>query len=161
MAKRKPLVQVGGQIEQLQSGDTLDAPIDQPTVIVQTNDESGAIVIGTPVYNDAADGVKKAKADASGTKKVIGLVYDTSITNGTSGQIQIADVLAATTGQWDAVAGTSGGLAFGTIYYLSDSTAGQLTSTAPSTAGHYVVSVGIAISTTELLMFTGGFNILL
>jgi hypothetical protein len=161
MALRKPLVVAGGQIEQLQSGDTLQAPIDSPNVLVQTNDESGSIVIGTPVYNDANDGVKKAKADASGTKSVLGLVYDTSIANGVTGQIQIDGVVAATTVQWDAVCGTSGGLTKGVIYYLSAATAGLLTSTAPSTAGQYVVPVGIGVSTTEMLLYNGGVNVLL
>ena len=151
MALRKPLVQVSGQIQQIQSSDTLDVPgINAGDVIQQTNDEAGAIVIGAPVYNDANDGVKKAKADASGTKDVIGLVRDTSITNGVAGGIQVNGVLTATTGQWDAVFGTTGGLTKGTRYYLSAATAGLGTATAPSTVGQYVVELGVAISTTEL-----------
>jgi hypothetical protein len=152
MALRKPLVQVGGQLQQLQSTDTLDAPQSGGDVVSQTNDEAGAIVIGTPVYNDANDGVKKAKADASGTKDVIGLVRDTSITNGVAGAIQTSGIIAATTGQWDTALGTSGGLTKGTRYYLSATTAGLGTSTAPSTVGQYVVELGLAISTTELLL---------
>jgi hypothetical protein len=152
MALRKPLVLNAGQIQQLQSADTLDAVQSGGDTLTQTNDEAGAIVIGTPVYNDANDGVKKAKADASGTKDVVGLVRDTSITNATTGAIQISGVLSATTGQWDAVFGTSGGLTRGTRYYLSAGTAGLGTATAPSTVGQYVVELGIAVSTTELLL---------
>lgn len=152
MALRKPLVLVSGQTQQLQSTDTLDAPQSGGDVVSQTNDEAGAIVIGTPVYNDANDGVKKAKADASGTKDVIGLVRDASITNAVAGAIQTSGILSATTGQWDAVFGTSGGLVKGTRYYLSAVTAGLGTLTAPSTVGQYVVELGIAISTTELLL---------
>jgi len=119
MALRKPLVLVGGQMQALQAGDTLDVPaIAGGDVVSQTNDESGAIVIGTPVYNDANDGVKKAKADAAGTVKVLGLVATASITNGTAGNIQLNGILAATTTQWDAVFGTSGGLTAGTDYFL-------------------------------------------
>ena len=150
MALRAPLVIVSGAIQQLQSGDTLSAPQTGGDVISQTNDEAGAIVIGTPVYNDAADGVKKAKADAVGTKGVLGLVAVASVTNGTAGNIQTNGILAATTGQWDAVAGTTGGLTFGTVYYLSAATSGLITSVAPSTVGQYVVEVGRAISTTEM-----------
>lgn len=151
MALKKPLV-IGsnGEFQQLQGGDTLNAPDAGGQLLVQTNDEAGAIVIGTPVYNDAADGVKKAKADAAGTSQPIGLVYDASITNATAGSILINGVLVATTGQWDAVAGTTGGLTFGTKYYLSAATSGLLTATAPSTVGQYVVEVGIGISTTEM-----------
>lgn len=154
MALRKPLVIVSGQIEQLQSGDTLQAPIDSPNVAVLTNDESGSVVICTPVYIDANDGFKKAKADASGTRYVIGLVYDATIANGVSGQVQVDGVFTATTGQWDAVFGTTGGLTKDTRYYLSAVTAGLATATAPSTVGQYVVLLGTAISTTELLMST-------
>lgn len=151
MALRKPLVVNAGQIQQLQSGDTLDAPQTGGDVIVQTNDEAGAIVIGTPVYNDAADGVKKAQANASSTKDVIGLVGVTTISNGATGPICTAGPLTATTTQWDAVvAGGSGGLVFKTRYYLDAATAGKLTATAPTTVGQYVQEVGIAHSTTEM-----------
>jgi hypothetical protein len=150
MAARKPLVLVSGQIQQLQSTDSLDAPQSGGDIVLQTNDEAGSVVIGTPVYNDAADGVKKAKADAAGTTKVLGLVRDASITAAASGAIQINGILTATTGQWDTAFGTSGGLTFGTRYYLSSATAGLGTSSATSTVGQYVVELGIGVSTTEL-----------
>lgn len=150
MAARKPLVIVSGEIQQLQAGDYLNVPISGYQEAQLVNDEAGAIVIGTPVYMDAANGVKKAKADAAGTSTPIGLVGEASIANGVAGAIALDGVLTATTGQWDAVAGTTGGLAFGTRYYLSAATAGMLTATPPSTVGQYVVEVGIAISTTDL-----------
>jgi hypothetical protein len=150
MALVKPLIWDGTQIRRTAAGDTIDAPQSGGDVVSQTNDEAGAIVIGAPVYNDVADGVKKAKADASGTKSVMGLVKDASIAAGVAGIIQTNGILTATTTQWDAVAGTTGGLAVGARYYLSAATAGLLTATAPSAAGQYVVEVGIAISATEL-----------
>lgn len=151
MALRKPLVINSGQVQQLQSGDTLDAPQSGGDVLSQTNDEAGAIVIGTPVYNDAADGVKKGKADAATTARLLGLVRDTSITNGVAGNIQVNGVLPfASTAQVDAVFGTTGGFTFGTRYFLSAGTAGMGTATAPSTVGQYVVELGVAVSTTEL-----------
>lgn len=153
MALRRPLVLNAGQIEQLQPGDTLNAPQSGGDQIIQTNDEATAIVICTPVYNDVNDGVKKAKADAASTKDVIGLVAkDPSIAAAATGPIQSDGVLAATTAQWDAVFGTSGGLTKGTRYYLSAATAGLGTLTAPTTQGQYVVELGIAISTTELMI---------
>lgn len=151
MALKTPLVLYGGLPGQLVSTDTLSVPgIAAGDVVVQTNDEAGAIVIGTPVYNDANDGVKKAKGDATGTKDVIGLVLTVSITNATTGSIQTTGVIAATTAQWDAVFGTTGGLTKGTRYFLSAATAGLGTSTAPTTVGQFVVLLGIALSTTEL-----------
>ena len=114
------------------------------------NSNSGAIVIGAPVYSPSAGNFDKAEANAGTTVEVIGLVADTSITNGTSGNVQTSGVVSATTGQWDTVAGTSGGLTAGTVYYLDPATAGKLTSTAPSTVGQYIVRVGKALSTTQL-----------
>jgi len=146
MAQKKPLVLNGGQIEQLQSTDYI-ANNDIPQL---TNGNAGSIVIGTPVYASAANTVDKARANAVGTTNVIGLVYDASIASASSGGVLMDGILSATTGQWDAVAGTTGGLTRDVIYYLSSSTAGLLTSTAPISVGEFVVSVGIAISTTEL-----------
>jgi hypothetical protein len=151
MALKKPLVIYSGLPGQIISTDTLDVPgVAAGDVVQQTNDEAGPIVIGTPVYNDANDGVKKAKGDASGTKDVMGLVKDVSITNAVAGAIQTTGILAATTAQWDTVFGTSGGLTKGTRYFLSAATSGLGTSTAPSTVGQFVVLLGIALSTTEL-----------
>ena len=146
MALKKPLVQNGGQIEQLQSGDYI-ATGEIPQF---TNGNAGPIVIGTPVYMSANDTVDKAKADTVGTVNVIGLVYDTSIASSAVGGIQIDGILTATTGQWDAIAGTTGGLTKDVFYYLSSATAGILSSTAPSVAGQFSICIGIGISTTEM-----------
>lgn len=146
MAIRKPLVMVNGQIQQLQAGDN----ISDPDFLTLTNDEAGSIPIGTPVYIDADDGAKKARANAAATSNVRALVASTSISNGASGSFQRDGVLVATTGQWDTITGGSGGLVFNTVYYLDPSTAGKLTDTAPTTVGQLVVQVGVALSTTEL-----------
>jgi len=152
MALRKPLVNNSGQIEQLQSGDTLDALVSGDDGLTLTNDNAGALVIGTPVYMTAADHCDKAKADAVGTVNVVGLMQPTSTATSTTGFVQTSGILTATTAQWDAVAGTTGGLTFNTFYYLSAATDGLITSTAPSTAGQFIVQIGIALSTTELLI---------
>src|SRR5438552_2385877 len=93
MAIRRPLTYVAGQINQLPAGDTLDAPQSGGDVIALLNDEAAPVVIGTIVYPDAAGGFKKARADAAGTKDVIGLVKDASITNGVAGEVQVNGVL--------------------------------------------------------------------
>lgn len=146
MAQRKPLVLVSGQIQQLQAADYI-----QNVELAQlTNNNAGSIVIGTPVYAVANDAVDKAKSDAVGTVNVIGIIADASIAAAATGSVQGDGILAATTTQWDAVAGTTGGLTKDIIYYLDPTTAGKITSTAPSTVGQYVKEIGIAISTTEL-----------
>ena len=66
------------------------------------------------------------------------------------GGIATSNIVTGTTAQWDAVAGTTGGLTANTMYFLSPSTPGNLTATAPSTVGQYVCPVGIGISTTEM-----------
>jgi len=150
MALRKPLVINAGQIEQIQSGDTLDAVVAEVDVVTLTNNNASPIVIGAPVYSDSDNKVDLAKADASGTVQTFGLVRDTSIAAAASGEIQTDGILSASTGQWDAVAGTTGGLTAGAVYFLSATTAGELTETAPTTGGQYVVRAGLALSTTEM-----------
>lgn len=96
----------------------------------------------------AASHVDKAKGDASGTSQVVGLVATTTIATSAAGDIAVSGMLTfASTTQVDAIAGTTGGFTFGTVYYLSAATAGQITGTAPSTAGQYIVQIGVAVST--------------
>ncbi len=150
MSARKPLVIVNGQIQQLQAGDTLDASTSEVDVVQKTNGNASPLVICTPAYVKADGTVDKAKADASGTVQILGLAKDVSIDAAAAGAIQTDGVLAATTVQWDAVAGTTGGLTAGTVYYLDAATAGKITGTAPTTVGQFVVRIGLALSTTEL-----------
>lgn len=115
-----------------------------------TNGEASAIVIGTLLYVSAANTIRKANANAIGTKDVVGFVYDTSIASASSGNIQNAGVVTATTGQWDAVTGQTGGLTTGSKYYLDATTAGAMTTTAPATG--FTKQVGVALSTTKLIV---------
>lgn len=144
MALKKPLVLTNGEVEQLQPGDY----ISEVDLVQLVNGEASTIAKGTPVYIFSADTCKKAKADAAGTSCTFGLVAASNITTGVAGGIQTNGVLAATTGEWDAITGGSGGLTANTKYYLSNATAGTLTSTPVSTG--YSQRVGIAISSTEL-----------
>jgi hypothetical protein len=145
MTIRKPLVIASGQIQQLQSGDTLQE-------VEQLQSITDAIFIaGQVVYSSAAGHVDKAKADSATTAKVIGLAVAAASSGATVG-VQCSGVVTLTTGEWDACIGTTGGLTYNTVYYLSGATAGLGTSTAPSTVGHRVVQLGTAISTTELLI---------
>jgi hypothetical protein len=137
MAVRKPLVLVSGEIQQLQAGDTLSGPVAEVAVIQLTNDDTGAHALGDIVYIDAADGAKKAKADAGATAKAFAFATG-AITNGAVGSYQTDGILSGLTG-----------LTAGAAYYLSAATAGAMTTTAPSIVGQYVTRVGRAISTTE------------
>jgi hypothetical protein len=148
MAVRKPLVIEAGQIEQLQAGDTLDVTLVELQSL--TNANAGTINIGQPVYISAASSVDLADAGAAATKEVIGLVFDTTILTTATGSILVEGVMTATTVQWDAVTGGTGGLTPGSIYYLDPGTPGLLTLTAPTTTGQFVAPVGKALSTTKL-----------
>ncbi|MFZ5832702.1 MAG: hypothetical protein ACOY3P_21655 [Planctomycetota bacterium] len=150
MAAKKPLVITNGQIEQLQAGDTLDAAVSEVDVVSKINGNAGSLVICTPVYVKANGEVDKGQANASGTVQITGLVKDVSVAPAATGVVQTDGVLTATTLQWDAVTGGSGGLVPGTVYYLDAFNPGRLTSTAPTTAGQFVVRVGLALSPSDM-----------
>jgi hypothetical protein len=59
-----------------------------------------------------------------------------------------------TTAQWDEVTGASGGLTAGAVYYLSATSLGGLTATAPTGSGTFVAQVGVALNDTSLLLST-------
>lgn len=152
MTIRSPLVLgADGLPQQLQSGDSISVASAQYSSRSVTNGESSAaIVIGAPVYATGADTVKRAQANAKSTSKLAGLGLDASTAAAGVGYIITGGILVATTAQWDAVAGTTGGLSFGTYYFVDPASAGKITSVVPVTVGQCVTLVGMAISTTEL-----------
>lgn len=85
--------------------------------------------------------LKARKADASAAnagKQVDGFTLE-AVTSGNNATVNKEGNNTALTG-----------LTIGSIYYLSGSTPGAVTSTPPSTTGHLLQRVGRAISTTEL-----------
>ena len=150
MAVKTPLViGANGFPAQLQAGDSINVSTTTTDVRTATNANAGAIVIGAPVYASAAGSIDKARANAAGTSVVVGLVYDVSIAAAAVGNYAVAGFMTATTTQWDAVAGTTGGLTAGTRYFLDPATAGKMTSTVPTTVGQNIVFLGIGLSTTD------------
>lgn len=152
MATRKPLV-IGddGLPQQLQAADTINVASAQYSSRAVTNGEgAAAVVIGAPVYASAADTVKRGQANAGATSRIIGLGLDVTIASGASGNIITDGTLVATAAQWDAVAGSIGGLAFGMPYFLDAANPGKITNVAPTTAGQYNMLIGVALSATEL-----------
>lgn len=145
MAIKKPLVLTAGEIEQLQAGDTLDIDTSSNNISL-LNSSGGAFIPGQVVYSSAAGAIDKADADGDATSKVIGLAK-AAIPDASSGLVVTDGAMSLTTAEWDAIAGTTGGLAFGTIYYLSDA-AGLLTATAPTASPKRVVKTLIGLSTT-------------
>lgn len=140
----------------LQNGDSTSVPANAPSIRAITNAESSAsLVFGTPVYSSAAGQSKRAQANSMTTSEVCALIYDPTIAAGATGYQASSNVLVGTTTQWDAVAGTTGGLSFGQRYFLDPATAGKITSTPPTTVGQCVVLIGTAISATELELRIG------
>lgn len=150
MALRKPLVMIDGMTQNLPAGDTLNAPVNEIDILSLTNGSGSSAPIGTAAYVSGADTFQKARANASGTCDVIGLVKDASVANSASGSIQTDGLFTATTAEWDAVTGATGGLTPGATYFLSAATAGRITATAPTNTGEFVVRLGKAISTTAI-----------
>ena len=89
------------------------------------------------LYNDAGT-IKLRKTDANG-KPADGFVL-TAIGAGASG-----------VAKFEGVNSQLAGLTPGTTYYLSNVTPGGVTNTPPTTAGHLVQKLGIALSATEIL----------
>jgi hypothetical protein len=137
VASRKPLVEVSGEITELPVGDTLNAPVDEVDIHSLTNGDGTAHTLGEVVYISAASTVKRAKADAAGTSLAIGFAYET-VGAGAAGFYILEGVL-----------GGLSGLTPGVRYFLSAITAGAMTTTAPSAAGHRVLELGVPLSATE------------
>lgn len=92
------------------------------------------------VYVSAAGTVNLARADNATTQRAFAIA-PTNIASAATGNVLTVGV----------VTSTGWGLTSGSIYYLSPTVAGGITTTAPSTAGQYIVPVGIALSTTKLM----------
>lgn len=150
MVQKFPLVfDTDLKIQQLQSGDFIAVGSDQITATFTSTAIAGALI-----YADGNDTVDLAQADAEGTSRVKGLAV-APVTMATSGQYVHDGPLTLTTGEWDAVFGTTGGLTVDLCYFLDDTAAGlglPEGGTGTLGVGDFRVVVGTAISTTTLLI---------
>lgn len=142
MATKKPIVITDGQLEQLQTGDTIDLG----NVVTRNNGNAGAMIVGQIVYITGVN-CDLAQADSQSTIRVAGLVVTGGAT-ATPVSIKTEGIVTLTTGEWDAVAGTTGGLTPGETLFLSEAVAGDGKETAPTTG--FILRVGHALSATEL-----------
>lgn len=111
--------------------------------------------VGTPVSPLSLAGQVGTAFAGSITKAASSGIATAPATAGHPVNIQYAGPVTLTTEEWDAVTGESGGLQPGSTYYVSDTTPGQITFVRPTTTGHFVTQVGIALSTTDLLVQVG------
>jgi hypothetical protein len=107
-----------------------------------------AITIDAPTLGIAT----VAKASGVSTRalaQVAGLMIANDATGVT---IQYDGIVTLTTAQWDAIAGTSGGLTPTEAYFVD--TAGVLDTVPPVATGNYSSQVGFALNATQLLLCT-------
>lgn len=122
-----------------------------------TSDHPDSFPIGTPVVASTVEDavVIPGRANSDATTFTLGLSATPGVVGGHA-NIQSDGVMTLTEGQWDALTGDAGGLIRGLPYYLSSGpTDGGLTHTITSTPGNYVAKVGIALSSTDLLIQIG------
>lgn len=120
--------------------------------VSMTNGQGSTINKCQAVYASSAGTIQLARANALSTCTFIGLVFDTTIGAGAAGNVITNGVQTGSTAQWDALTGQTGGLTTNATYYLSTATAGAITSTAPTSG--FLVPVGVALSTTQLELFS-------
>ena len=97
---------------------------------------------GDALYSRASDGqVGKAIANDTLDKAVVAGIAETTITAGNQVRVIITGQVAVSTS-----------IDPGDLYYLSAASAGSLTKTPPTTAGHYVTLVGEAGTSNQLVL---------
>ena len=103
---------------------------------------------GMAVARTGAGYVRADKA-LSDRWNVVGLYTgDTAVPVSEQLKPKVDGVVSLTALQWDAVLGTSGGLATGMVYFLGND--GVLTVTPPAVDGEYNVAVGLALTSTDM-----------
>ena len=97
---------------------------------------------GDALYSRASDGqVGKAIANDTLDKAVVAGIAETTVTAGNEVRVIITGQVAVSTS-----------IDPGELYYLSASSAGSLTKTPPTTAGHYVTLVGEAGTSNQIVL---------
>ncbi len=144
MAERRPLVEITGEVQELPLGDNLPSSAD-----ILTRTTVSAFAAGQVGYVAGAGTVELARADAAGTSDAFAFAL-AAIGAASAGQFIANGVITLTTGEWDVVTGQVGGLTASAKYWLDPTTVGNMTTTAPSTSGQYVVELGEALSPTEM-----------
>jgi len=116
--------------------------------------------VGMPFYIDSSGLAQPAKGDSLVHATAVGIVTTAQvIPDRDTGRgvidYAILGVITQTPATWNGLTGGSSGLTPGATYYVDASTAGHLTTMAPSGGGQFVTKVGVAISSTALLVQFG------
>ena len=147
MAIRKPLIidKTDGAVKELPVGDHIQ---EASIGFSGLNNTGGSIIKGTPVNKTSTTSEVDVADATDNTLHCVGFA-GLEILNTESGEIQVADTISC---DWTVInlAGTN--LTAGDIYYLS-TTAGKITNDVSAFVGGNVIQkLGIAVSTTDLLI---------
>lgn len=155
MAIKRPIVDYDGQREEIRTGDSVYGAAAQ-AMTTAVNANASSITKGMPVYAKSDGEVDLARANAGANCLVLGIVADATVAADATANIQLDGVIECTTSEWDALAGTTGGLTPGATYIVSPSTAGHYVLGSTSlTSGQYHCPVLVAKSATEALIRVG------
>lgn len=99
---------------------------------------SGTVAVGDAVYINSSGACVRAQANSVATTFPVGFI---TAVNGSNATVAIAGLA---TGH--------SGLTPGQRYFLSSTTAGGISSSAPTAAGQYVTQIGIALSATSIIL---------
>jgi hypothetical protein len=130
------------------------APLNAHTYNPEIASGVGNFPIGTPLRPATVAGqggrVQLASASESNGANLVGLAAGPGV-EGQSVRVLLAGPLEATTDQWDAVTGDTGGLVTASPYYVG-TTPGTLTTDVLSAPGTRIAAVGIALSPTVMMV---------
>jgi hypothetical protein len=118
---------------------------------IKRNKQAGGTAnMGDAVYIDSNGKVQQARANAAATSDAVGILAAIAVPGATAAATDDG----VTVVPFGPVGGYSG-LTPGAIYYVSDTTAGDITATAPSGAGKWAKSIGYAESASVLFVDPG------
>jgi len=112
--------------------------------IILTGLSGTSLAIGNAVYVSAADTVTKAQANSASTMPGMGVVSRVS-------PLEVT-VVGKITGLTGIVAGS--------VYYVSPTTPGVITTTPPATSGQYIQAVAIGLNTTTIVVLPVQFTLI-
>jgi len=155
---RRALALYDGQPKQLDTAnDTMPAlpAYVEGRQVVCRNGTGGTFAIGLPVaMTNGSATLRQVLSLANPPERPFGIVTESGgiLASGT-GNVQIRGVVELTTGQWDAVVTSgSGGLIAGSVYSFNSNNSGKLFAGLPPTVSAQYVRMGIALSSTKLLL---------
>jgi hypothetical protein len=112
-----------------------------------TSDHPGTLTRGMAVCVIGGM-LRRATSLTSASSKCIGFVYEDALLQGEVGRIQTDGNFVTTALMWDDATSMLGGLASGSMYYLTAT--GAIQPFYPTTSGSYLAPVGVALDSTTL-----------